>query len=101
MVRVAVRRGGRKRPNAKGIVYGETLSRRCSVVLVLACTKSRRRLLSRGVFATIFLRYTAIPVMGVELKGRKKLNAFLDTCYSCLLKLTAKLVRGTTTDFVD
>ena len=23
MVRVAVRRGGRKRPNAKGIVYGE------------------------------------------------------------------------------
>lgn len=24
MVRVAVRRGGRKRPNAKGIVYGES-----------------------------------------------------------------------------
>ncbi|CAN0418384.1 unnamed protein product, partial [Laminaria digitata] len=40
MVRVAVRRGGRKRPNAKGIVYGEPAE--AFLFLLLSGSRIRR-----------------------------------------------------------
>lgn len=55
MVRVAVRRGGRKRPNAKGIVYGKSSHLVAPnknrfpigyVTVFLMCSGESRRLLS-------------------------------------------------------
>ena len=65
MVRVAVRRGGRKRPNAKGIVYGEQPVAFCSSSYI-----------SRGIFfvlsgCLVWRRFEALVLRSPQKVSRR------------------------------